>query len=180
MSISAAAPADMPIKLARFYLTFTAGVAVMPTVDEEGNKEENPTVVTPELLAAAMDRFQDEEQWYEYLHSLMVDTLEDSNLEESLYDDESLEPRAIQITLTKDENDPSMFHGEVSWRGAGCLSQHKMLEAAAWRIDDRMSQYGCEDCDFFVSIQTTSIYKKRVRVQPVPRPVSASSISGSE
>lgn len=156
-----------PIKLARFFLTFTA--SVIPLAQSDDSDGENPTPLSTQLREDALTHFENEELWYDYIEALMIDTMEESNLEENLYDEDSLRPLAILINLTEDEDDGSVFHGEISWRGAACLNPMKMLEAAAWRIDDRMTQYGCEDCNFIVSIKTTNIYKKRVKVLPVSK-----------
>ena len=147
--------ASSDIKLSRFTLSFTCSVC------EEGFAEDP---LSAEMLDAAMDHYKQKNTWYEYIQALMTDTMEDSNLEEELYDDASLEPKRIRIELVKSEKDSSEFTGTISWIGARCLPEDNMYKNAEWRIDDRMSQYGCEDMDFFVSVQTTGVAKQSVKL----------------
>ena len=151
----------MDIKLARFTLFLTWAV-ILKKDDEEDQDPEPP--VSEEVVLDALQHYKGRDLWFDYLSALIQDTVEDANLDEEEYDDESTTPRGIQLVLCRDTEDKTTFKLAVSWRAAACLPLDVMEEAAMWRIEDRLTMYGTEDLDFMVSNTVERIEKKRVSI----------------
>ena len=153
------------IKLARFTLLLSCAVVMKRTSDEDAEQDPQlPVPIEEEVVLEAMQYYKGRDLWFDYLSSLMQDTLEDANLEEELYDDESMNPRGIKLTFLRDTEDKAKFQLAVSWRGADCLPLDVMEEAAMWRIEDRLTMYGTEDFDFMICNTVEHLEKKRVSI----------------
>jgi hypothetical protein len=124
----------------RYRMTFTA--TVLPLDGEEE--------LSRGQIHAARVAVRDQETWSEYIHPMMRDALETEflklhDLDISLRD--SPPANLVNVRLYKSINDahpPNKMRGRVVWSSLEC-DLACLGSAAAWRIGDRMAQYGVMD-----------------------------------